>query len=56
MPVFDSDAIVHQLMGIDGEATDAVEAAFGGVKNDGKIDRVALGKKGFWGSGRAHNA
>lgn len=45
VPVFDSDAIVHQLMGIDGEATDAVEAAFGGVKKDGKIDRVVLGKK-----------
>ena len=36
VPVFDSDAVVHQLMGIGGEAVEAVEAEFSGVKQDGK--------------------
>ncbi|MCC3861825.1 dephospho-CoA kinase [Pseudemcibacter aquimaris] len=47
VPVFDSDAIVHELMGIDGEAVDLVEDAFPGVKNNNQIDRKELGKRVF---------
>lgn len=47
VPVFDSDAIVHKLMGEGGEAVDIVEQAFGGVKRNGKIDRKKLGDRVF---------
>lgn len=47
VPTFDSDAAVHQLLGIGGAAVDEVEAVFSGVKQDGQIDRVLLGQKVF---------
>jgi dephospho-CoA kinase len=40
VPVYDADAIVHQLY--DGEAVAAIEAAFPGTTADGKIDRTKL--------------
>lgn len=43
VPVFDSDAAVHKLIGPNGEAVDAVELAFPGVKRQGHIDRKLLG-------------
>ncbi len=43
IPVFDSDACVHELY--QGEAVAAVEAAFPGVSRDGAIDREALGRR-----------
>lgn len=38
-----ADAIVHQLLGQDGEAVDAVGALFPTVVKDGAVDRKALG-------------
>lgn len=43
VPVYDADATVHRLY--DGEAVDAVEAAFPGTTADGKIDRAKLSAK-----------
>ena len=43
VPVHDADAVVHRLY--DGEATPAVEAAFPGTTQDGKVDRDKLGKR-----------
>jgi dephospho-CoA kinase len=43
VPVNDADAVVHRLY--DGEATAAIEAAFPGTTNGGKVDRAALGKR-----------
>ena len=40
VPVYDADAIVHQLY--DGEAVAAIEAAFPGTTADGKVDRTKL--------------
>lgn len=42
IPVFDSDATVHELY--EGPAVALVEAAFPGTTSDGKVDRTALGK------------
>src|SRR5664279_118144 len=43
VPVHDADAVVHRLY--DGEATPAIEAAFPGTTQDGKVDREKLGKR-----------
>ena len=40
VPVYDADAIVHQLY--DGEAVAAIEAAFPGTTADGKVNRTKL--------------
>lgn len=42
VPTFDSDAAVHKLYGVGGEAVDPVGAAFPGVVKDGAVDRAAL--------------
>lgn len=47
VPVFDSDATVHRLLGPGGAAVAAVEAAFPGVVKDGAVDRKALGAAVF---------
>jgi dephospho-CoA kinase len=43
IPVFDADAVVHQLMGPRGKAAKAVAARFPGVHTAKGIDRKALG-------------
>lgn len=43
VPVHDSDAAVHKLY--EGDAVAPVEAAFPGVTNNGRVDRVALGQR-----------
>jgi dephospho-CoA kinase len=43
VPVHDADAVVHRLY--DGEATPAIEAAFPGTTQDGKVDRDKLGRR-----------
>ena len=40
VPVYDADAAVHRLY--EGEAAAAIEAAFPGTTQDGKVDRVRL--------------
>ncbi len=47
VPVHDSDAVVHRLLGRGGRAVARVEAAFPGVVTDGAVDRAALGKRVF---------
>ena len=47
LPVCDSDALVHQLLGKGGGAVEAVAAEFHGVVRDGAVDRPALGQKVF---------
>jgi len=47
VPVHDSDAEVHKLMGPKGAALAAVEAAFPGVVKNGAVDRAALGARVF---------
>lgn len=47
VPVHDSDAAVHRLIGPGGRAVAAVEEAFPGVVVDGAVDRPALGAKVF---------
>lgn len=47
IPVFDSDAAVHDLLGPDGNAVEAVEEKFPGVKIGNYIDRKRLGDKVF---------
>ena len=42
IPVFDADAQVHELYA--GEAVAAIESAFPGVTQDGRIDRARLGE------------
>lgn len=51
VPVHDSDAAVHRLLGPGGRAVAAVEAAFPGVVADGAVDRAALGKRVFGDAG-----
>lgn len=41
--VFDADAYVHRLY--EGDAVEAVEAAFPGTTRDGQVDRAALAKE-----------
>ena len=47
VPVHDSDAAVHRLIGPGGRAVAAVEDAFPGVVVDGAVDRPTLGAKVF---------
>lgn len=47
IPVFDSDAAVHVLMGPDGAAVDLVDQAFPGVRGPEGIDRKLLGPRVF---------
>ena len=43
VPVYDADATVHRLY--EGDAAAAIEAAFPGTTQDGKVDRAALGQR-----------
>lgn len=47
LPVHDSDATVHRLIGPLGDAVARVAAAFPGVQQDGAIDRRKLGQRVF---------
>ena len=47
IPVFDSDAVVHVLMGPGGVAVDLVDQAFPGVRCPEGIDRTLLGPRVF---------
>ena len=47
VPVFDSDATVHQLLGINGEAVADVARLFPKAVRDGTVDRQALGAMVF---------
>ena len=47
VPVYDSDASVHIVLGKGGAAVKPIEAAFPGVVVDGAVDRDALGKRVF---------
>jgi len=47
VPVHDSDAAVHKLIGRGGRAVARVEEAFPGVVKDGAVDRKALGARVF---------
>lgn len=47
VPVCDSDAIVHRLLGRGGAAVRPIAAAFPGVVRDGAVDRQALGAAVF---------
>jgi dephospho-CoA kinase len=47
IPVHDSDAAVHRLLGIGGQAVKPIEAAFPGVVRNGAVDRAALGRRVF---------
>jgi dephospho-CoA kinase len=49
VPVQDADAVVHKLY--EGEATPLIEGAFPGTTKDGKVDRIALGKRVLGDSG-----
>jgi dephospho-CoA kinase len=42
IPVFDADAAVHRLQGLDGELLGPIAARFPGVVRDGVLDRSAL--------------
>ena len=44
VPVYDSDAMVHRLLGNEGGAVEAVAAAFPGVLRGGAVDRAKLGE------------
>lgn len=47
LPVHDSDATVHRLLGKGGKAVPLVEAAFPGSVQNGEVDRRALGAAVF---------
>lgn len=47
VPVCDSDAVVHELLGPSGAAVGPVGRAFEGVLRDGAVDRAALGDQVF---------
>ncbi len=47
VPVCDSDALVHRLLGSGGRAVPAVGAAFPGVVTAGAVDRAALARYVF---------
>lgn len=47
VPICDSDAVVHRLLGKGGAAVAAIGAAFPGVVVDGAVDRRALGAAVF---------
>ena len=42
IPLFDADAAVHRLQGLDGSLLGPIEDRFPGVVNDGVLDRSAL--------------
>jgi dephospho-CoA kinase len=45
VPVFDADAVVHQLQGPAGELVDAIEAHFPGTTGASGVDRSALAER-----------
>ena len=45
--IYDSDAIVHKLLGRGGGAVKAISAEFDNVVRDGAVDRAALGQAVF---------
>jgi dephospho-CoA kinase len=47
IPVHDSDAAVHKLLGRGGAAVEAVETGFPGVVRDGAVDRQRLAERVF---------
>jgi dephospho-CoA kinase len=47
VPVFDADAVVHELLRLGGRAVRRVERAFPGVTKAGAVDRPALGARVF---------
>lgn len=47
VPMFDSDAAVHDLMAGEGPAVERVEKTFPGVRGPNGIDRTRLGKRVF---------
>lgn len=47
LPIHDSDAAVHRLLGLNGGAVEEIEAAFPGVVVDGTVDRGKLGARVF---------
>ncbi len=47
VPVFDADAVVHQLQAPGGVLLPAIEAAFPGTTGPGGVDRSALGAQVF---------
>jgi len=47
VPVYDSDAAVHVVLGRGGAAVPPIAAAFPGVVTGGAVDRQALGKRVF---------
>jgi dephospho-CoA kinase len=47
VPLYDSDAEVHRLLGCGGRAVPLVGAAFAGAVRDGAVDRTALGARVF---------
>ena len=47
VPVFDADAVVHQLQRPDGALVDAIESAFPGATNENGVDRAKLGAQVF---------
>ncbi len=47
VPVYDSDASVHVVLGKGGTAVASIDAAFPGIVVDGAVDRDALGKRVF---------
>jgi dephospho-CoA kinase len=47
IPVYDSDAAVHRLLGPGGDAVAAIDKIFPGVVEDGAVNRKALGERVF---------
>jgi dephospho-CoA kinase len=47
VPVFDADAVVHQLQGPGGRLVGAIEAAFPGSTSEAGVDRLKLGAMVF---------
>ena len=47
IPVYDSDFVVHELLGRNGAAVELVAGIFEGVVSCGKVDRKALGNQVF---------
>jgi dephospho-CoA kinase len=45
VPVFDADAVVHQLQGREGRLVAAIEAAFPGTTGGSGVDRTALAER-----------
>jgi dephospho-CoA kinase len=47
IPVFDADAVVHELQGRNGRLVEAIEAEFPGTTGEGGVDRQKLGARVF---------